>query len=89
MGLWKVDRVGNGDFIHFKVTGLGINRHSIVLASICEIGAAPGQPPDFPFVGAATLEVHNIAPQDDGSADFVVAVRWGSPINYRLNIATY
>ena len=89
MGLFFVDRVGNGDFIHFRVTGLGVNRHSIVLASICEIGAAPGQRPDFPFVGGATMEVHNIAPQDDGSADFVVAVLWGSPLNFRLNIATF
>ena len=89
MGVFSVDNRGNGDFLHFRVTGLGVNRHSVVLASICEIAAAPGQPPDFPFVGSATMEVHNIAPQDDGSADVVVAVRWGSPLNFRLYIATF
>ena len=43
-----------------------INRHSHCIVSICELAQPPGQPLDFPFIGAATMRVHNVAPGDDG-----------------------
>jgi hypothetical protein len=40
-----------------------LNRHSRVEMSVCELG---GQPLDYPFIGAATTAVLNVAPTDDG-----------------------
>jgi hypothetical protein len=41
----------------------GCNRHTFVLASICELGQPEGEPLDFPFLGAATLEFATSCPE--------------------------
>jgi hypothetical protein len=64
----------------------GVDRHSTVLASICELAAAPGHPFDFPFIGAASMEVRNVAPRDDGIVSVWVHIDWPSPLQVRLNL---
>ncbi len=64
----------------------GVVRHSMVLASISELAAAPGNPFDFPFIGNATMEVRNIAARDDGIVSLWIHVEWGTPLHLRLNL---
>jgi hypothetical protein len=64
-----------------------INRHSFVLANICEISAPQGESLDFPFQGNATMEVHNIVPLDDGTVHFRLEIDWDSDLNFRLGVA--
>ncbi|MER5635655.1 hypothetical protein ABT095_01720 [Kitasatospora sp. NPDC002227] len=89
MSTWTVDARGNGTFT-FDVgpfpAGV-INRHSNVFASICELSQPSGEPLDFPFLGAATMTVDNIAPQDSGHVLLYVSVNWGSPLNFRIHLA--
>ena len=64
----------------------GVDRHSTVLASICELATLPGQPLDFPFIGAAPMEIRNIAPRDDGIVEMWVHIEWlASALNGRIN----
>jgi hypothetical protein len=64
----------------------GIDRHTTVLASLTELAAAPGYPFDFPFIGAASMEVRNIAPRDDGICSFLLHVAWPLPLHVRLSV---
>jgi len=61
-----------------------INRHSTIFANICEISQPQGQPLDFPFQGAATMEIYNIVPRDDNSVAVRIGVHWDSDLNVRL-----
>ena len=83
--VWSWDGIAKGDYIpiqlHFGPEN--VNRLSTVVASICELTG------DSPFVGAATMEVHNIAPADGGQVDFVVAILWSEDLPFRLNIAVH
>lgn len=85
-GLWAIPYQ---DFVvHVRVgppAEGGCDRHSAVVASICEIATLPGQPLDFPFVGNAAMQVLNIAPRDDGIIDMRVWVAWHEPLNVRIN----
>jgi hypothetical protein len=69
-----------------RVSDGGVDRHSCVLASICELAAAPGHPFDFPFIGAASMEVRNIAPRDDGIVSLWIHIDWAAPLHIRLNL---
>jgi hypothetical protein len=64
----------------------GVDRHSTVLASVCELAAAPGHPFDFPFIGSASMEVRNIAPRDDGIVSLWIHIDWPRPLHIRLNL---
>jgi hypothetical protein len=61
-----------------------INARSQVMVSICELGVFGGQVK--PFQGAASMEVHNVTPHDDGLLIVRGAIGWDSDINVRLNI---
>ena len=61
-----------------------INRHSTVMASITEISQPSGEPLDFPFIGAAVMTVHNIAPQDNGTVQMIIDTGFNSPVNIRI-----
>lgn len=78
---------GHGAF-RLNVSGFDgkINRHSKLVASICEVTAAPGGPLDYPFMGSAGMEIRNIVPYDNGTVDFWVEVNWGSDLNLRMTI---
>jgi hypothetical protein len=61
-----------------------VNSRSRVFASISEIGVFGGQ--WKPFQGAASCEVHNIVPQDDGIVVVRGFIGWDRDINVRLSI---
>jgi hypothetical protein len=61
-----------------------INRHSRVVASICEIAQPPGEELDYPFIGGASMRVLNIAPQDDGNVVLRIEIDWDSGLNWRV-----
>ena len=48
--------------------------------SICELG---GQPLDYPFIGAATMTVLNVAPTDDGVVNVRFEIQWPSVLQWR------
>ena len=90
MSLWWLDTRGHGTFN--LVVNFGrenINRHSTVLANICEISQPEGQPLDFPFMGAASMLIRNIVPRDDGQVHLRVEIDWGSDLNYRIRFAIF
>jgi hypothetical protein len=64
----------------------GCDRNSAVFASVCELGAAPGHGFEFPFIGAAYMQVMNVAPRDDGIVSVWIHVNWLSPLHIRLNL---
>ena len=64
----------------------GVDRHSMVLASVCELAGAPGNPVDYPFIGNAYMQVFNIAPRDDGFVSLWVHVDWPYQLHVRLNL---
>ena len=86
MSNWWADFLGvQGQFVgHINFGTSVIDRHANVQASITEISQPSGEPLDFPFIGAAVMTVHNIAPQDDGHVLMVIDTGWGSPVNIRL-----
>lgn len=65
--------------------GEGVDRHSTVVASFCELATLPGQPLDFPFIGSAPMGIRNIAPRDDGIVDMWLYVQWGTPLDLRIS----
>jgi hypothetical protein len=69
-----------------KVANGGVDRHSMVLASVTELAAAPGNPFDYPFIGGAFMEVRNVAPRDDGIVSLWIHVEWNKPLQIRLNL---
>ena len=81
MQVWTWDGWGSGTFdIAFPFGTQVINRHSHCIVSICELG---GQPLDFPFIGAATMRVHNVAPGDDGVLHVRFEIDWGGVLQWR------
>jgi len=88
MSNFTVDFLGvQGQFVGTINFGTSVvNRHANVQASITEISQPSGEPLDFPFIGAAVMTVHNIAPQDDGTVHMVIDTGWGSPVNIRLSM---
>ena len=52
----------------------GVDRHSGVFATVTELSAPQRGPADFPYIGAASLSVRNIAPGDDGTVQVWLAV---------------
>jgi hypothetical protein len=79
------DGWGSGHFnIAFPFGRGAINRHSRVVASICEIAQPPGGPMDYPFIGGATMRICNIAPQDNGDVLVHIEVEWDSTLNWRV-----
>jgi hypothetical protein len=73
----------HGDFIaEWPVTG--VNRGTSLAAVITELDAA-GQP----FVGAASMEVQNVAPRDNGEVHLLCHVEWPVDLSLRLDLLTY
>ena len=67
-----------------------INRHSHVLANICEVSRPEGQPElDFPFIGNATMTIHNIVPHDDGTLLIRLEIDWPSPLDVRIQFFVF
>jgi hypothetical protein len=62
----------------------GVDRHSGVFASVSELSAPQRGPADFPFIGAASLSVRNVAPADDGTVQIWLAV--APPDFFDLNV---
>ena len=52
----------------------GVDRHSGVFVTVGELGAPQRGPADFPFIGAASIAVRNVAPADDGTVQLWLAV---------------
>jgi hypothetical protein len=52
----------------------GVDRHSGVFTTVTELSAPQRGPTDFPFIGAASLAVRNVAPADDGTVQLWLAV---------------
>ncbi len=87
MSNWTLDIRRNGRFnqpIGPFPRGI-VSQGSVVLVSICEILAVPGERPDFPFIGSAIMTIHNIAPRRD-FVDVHIFIDWDSPLNCRLSI---
>jgi hypothetical protein len=90
MSLWVVDFPAHGNFIcHGRFPPGVIDRHSTILANICEMAAAPGEPLDFPFIGAAGMEIRNIAPRDDNIVDIWIEIDWNTDLNCRLRVIVF
>jgi hypothetical protein len=85
----SVDLFDNGLFVQQINIGQGVNRHSTILANICELQQPEGEPLDFPFIGAALMRINNIAPLDDGSVLIYVEIDWNWPIPYRIRLAVW
>jgi hypothetical protein len=63
---------------------IGCNADSTVLVSITEMGVFGGQL--LPFQGAASMEVHNIVPHNNGVVRVRGFIGWDTDVNVRLNI---
>ena len=82
---WWWDGSGHGSNpVAFPFGTNLINRHSRVVCSICEIAQPPGEPLDYPFIGAASLQTLNVAPDDTGTVWVWIAVYWDSDLNSRV-----
>jgi hypothetical protein len=64
----------------------GVDRHSMAIATICELQNAPGHSFEFPMIGAAVMQVWNVAPRDDGVVVLWVDVEWWDSLHVSLNI---
>jgi hypothetical protein len=79
--VWTWDGWGWGTFdITFPFGSSIVNRHSRVEVSICELG---GQPLDYPFIGAATMSVLNVAPSDAGAVHVRFNIDWHDVLQWR------
>lgn len=67
----------------------GTTRHSTVFASITELGNIDGTGVLKPFQGAASMQVLNIVPQDDGNVRVRVQIHWDSDLWYKVFIARF
>ncbi|MDQ0914703.1 hypothetical protein QFZ78_000963 [Paenibacillus sp. V4I5] len=61
-----------------------VNSSSKVFVSICEIGLFNGRV--LPFQGAASMEVHNVVPHDDGIVIVRGFIGWPSNLSVRLSV---
>jgi hypothetical protein len=79
--VWTWDGWGWGTFDIAVPFGRSVlNRHSHVEVSVSELG---GQPLDYPFIGAATMTVLNVAPTDDGVVHVRFEIQWSSVLQWR------
>jgi hypothetical protein len=82
---WWWDGHGHGTFpIAFPFGTNTVNRHSRVVCSICEIAQPPGETLDYPFLGSASMQILNVAPDDTGTVNVLMAVNWDSDLNWRV-----
>lgn len=65
------------------IPGLGINTNSIVLVSAAQIGNTDGA--FRPIIGAASIQVLNVAPQVNGNVGVLVNVLWEEDLDVRLS----
>jgi hypothetical protein len=65
------------------LTGV-VNSRSRVFVSISEVGVFGGQ--WKPFQGAASCEIHNVVPHDDGIVIVRGFIGWDRDINVRLSV---
>ncbi|WP_433462489.1 hypothetical protein [Spirillospora sp. CA-128828] len=70
-----------GGFDKWLVCSPQVNRESRVFASICEVDAG-----GRPFLGAASVQIHNIIPQDDHIVIVRGHIGWESDIRVRVSI---
>jgi hypothetical protein len=75
----------HGSFI-YHVRLPGINRHSCLWGTITEVSQPTGEPLDFPFIGAASMAIMNVAPRDDGVVDVWAQINWDSDLNLRIQL---
>jgi hypothetical protein len=61
----------------------GVDRHSGVFATVTEVFPSQSSALDVPEIGAASISVRNIAPQDSGDVNIWLAV---SPLFPHLNV---
>jgi hypothetical protein len=90
MTVHVVDLKAHGNYI--LTANLGrqfINRHSTVLANICEISQPVGEELDYPFIGSARMTVCNIAPLDNGTVLVWLNIEWGSNLNVRVRLVVF
>ena len=82
---WYWDGQGHGsNAVQFPFGTSVVNRHSRVVCSICEISQPPGEALDYPFIGAASMSILNVAPDDNGVVSVWISVNWGSDLNWRV-----
>jgi hypothetical protein len=62
-----------------------VNNHSIVLASATQVETHVDGSFPTPFIGAASIEVLNIAPQDRGKLYIRVNIMWDEPLFVRIS----
>ena len=65
------------------LTGV-VNSRSRGFVSISEVGVFDGQ--WKPFQGAASCEIHNVVPHDDGTVIVRGVIGWDHDINVRLSV---
>ena len=89
MSLWQADFIGVDGIFDGNINFPGgvIDRHSHVLASLCELSAPQGEPLDFPFKGDAVFTLHNVVPFDAGNLEITIDTGFDSPINVRVYMA--
>jgi hypothetical protein len=68
---------------HLDLTGV-VNSRSRVFVSISEAGVFDGQ--WKPFMGAASCEIHNVVPHDNGIVIVRGFIGWDHDINVRLSV---
>jgi hypothetical protein len=91
MSLWTVHGRDNGTF-DFKVAPFPrgvINRHRHVLANICEVAHIEGDRDELPWVGLASMEIHQIIPQDTDSVVLRIEIDWNEPLNFRIQLFVF
>jgi hypothetical protein len=82
--VWSFDGREQGVFVmSFPIGRQWVNRHSAVVASITELSQPPAEALDYPFIGAASISITEIAPGDDGIVWARINVDWGSALNWR------
>jgi hypothetical protein len=64
----------------------GVDRHSGIFATLTELGAPQRGPADFPFIGAASIAVRNVAPADDGTVQLWLAVAPPGPAGLNVRV---
>ena len=61
-----------------------VDSRSRAMVSISEIGLSGGR--WMPFMGSASLQLHNVVPHDDGIVIVRGFIGWDSDINVRLSV---
>jgi hypothetical protein len=69
-----------------RIGSAGVDRHSGVWATICEVSQPLGEAADFPFIGAAELAVLNVAPLDDGTVLVRVLCNWVEALHVKIQL---